>query len=81
MLKNRLCALTGVLGDPSLTAIAYDLQQVFDCRKLVAETFAALVYQYNVQNRIGYFTMDNASNNDMCMELLGDEFDFDTLRA
>jgi len=42
----------------------------------IAETFAAIVYQYNIQDRVGYFTTDNASNNDTCMEFLGDEFDF-----
>jgi hypothetical protein len=43
----------------------------------IAETFAAIVYQYNIQDRVGYFTTDNASNNDTCMIFLGDEFDFD----
>jgi hypothetical protein len=43
----------------------------------IAETFAAIAYQYNIQDRIGYFTTDNASNNDTCMELLNAEFDFD----
>lgn len=43
----------------------------------IAETFAAIAYQYNIQDRIGYFTTDNASNNDTCMEFLGAEFDFD----
>ena len=42
----------------------------------IAETFAAIVHQYNIQDRVGYFTTDNASNNDTCMEFLGDKFDF-----
>lgn len=36
----------------------------------IAETFVAIAHQYNIQDRIGYFTTDNASNNDTCMEYL-----------
>lgn len=43
----------------------------------IAETFVVIAYQYNIQDRIGYFTTDNASNNDTCIEYLAAEFDFD----
>lgn len=43
----------------------------------LAETFVSIACQYNLQDRIGYFTTDNASNNDTCMEFLGAEFGFD----
>jgi hypothetical protein len=43
----------------------------------IAETFAVIAYQYNIQDRIEYFTTDNTGNNDTCMEFLGDKFDFD----
>lgn len=42
----------------------------------IAETFAAIAYQYNIQDRIEYFITDNASNNDTCVEFLGAEFVF-----
>ncbi|KAF5973444.1 ribonuclease H [Fusarium coicis] len=39
----------------------------------VADTFCA----FDLQDRIGYFTLDNAANNDTAMEVLAAEFDFD----
>lgn len=38
--------------------------------------FVAIAYQYNIQYCIGYFITDNASNNGICIEFLGDDFDF-----
>lgn len=43
----------------------------------IAETVAAVIAHWNIQDSIGYFTADNASNNDTCLEWLAAEFGFD----
>lgn len=43
----------------------------------IAEGVAAIITEFGIQNQLGYFMMDNATNNDACMRALGQEFDFD----
>jgi len=47
----------------------------------IAETAAEIITYYNLQDRIGYFTSDNATNNDKCLEWLAREFNFDPVQA
>ncbi|KAF5121007.1 putative AC transposase [Metarhizium anisopliae] len=43
----------------------------------LADEVADTVCAFGLQDRIGYCTLDNATNNDTAMETLGIEFDFD----
>jgi hypothetical protein len=43
----------------------------------IAECVGAIVGEFNIQERVGYFVLDNASNNDTAMEALAEEFGFD----
>lgn len=42
----------------------------------IAESVAAIIAQYNIADKLGYFITDNASNNKTCLEHLADEFAF-----
>ena len=42
----------------------------------IAESVGAIIHEFNIQSRIGYFVLDNASNNDTCVEALAEEFGF-----
>ena len=35
-----------------------------------------ILKEYGIERKIGYFTLDNASNNDTCMQELGLELNF-----
>ena len=43
----------------------------------IYEGATAIINEFNIQDRIGYFVLDNASNNDTCMQALAEEFEFD----
>jgi hypothetical protein len=43
----------------------------------LADEVADTICAFSLQNRIGYFTLDNAANNDTATEALANEFDFD----
>lgn len=43
----------------------------------LAETVGGIIAHWHLQDRLGYFTVDNASSNDKCLEYLGREWDFD----
>ncbi|KHO10676.1 FluG domain-containing protein [Metarhizium robertsii ARSEF 23] len=43
----------------------------------LADEVADTICAFSLRNRIGYFTLDNATNNDTAMEALAYEFDFD----
>lgn len=43
----------------------------------LADKVADTICAFSLRNRIGYFTLDNATNNDTAMEALAYEFDFD----
>lgn len=53
-----------------------------DCHsgRNIAETVGAIIGWWHLEKFIGYFTTDNASNNDTCMEWLGLEFGFDGVK-
>jgi hypothetical protein len=42
-----------------------------------SESIAALIAQYNLGDRIGYFVTDNAYSNDVALRYLAKEYDFD----
>lgn len=43
----------------------------------IANEVCAIIREFNIQDRIGYFVLDNASNNDTCIQALAEEFEFD----
>ncbi|RKK07682.1 hypothetical protein BFJ67_g18295, partial [Fusarium oxysporum f. sp. cepae] len=43
----------------------------------LADEVADTICAFGLQDRIGYYTLDNATNNDTAMEALAAEFDFD----
>jgi hAT family C-terminal dimerisation region len=59
VLRTGLIALPKLLGDHKGANIAYVLVQVFE--------------QYNIMLNVGYFMLDNASNNDTAIESVHDE--------
>jgi len=42
----------------------------------IAKNVAAVICEFDLQDRIGYFILDNAGNNDTCMQALADTFGF-----
>ncbi|TKA79670.1 hypothetical protein B0A49_04709 [Cryomyces minteri] len=42
----------------------------------IAETVATTISHFGLQEKLGYFVTDNASNNDTCINALAAEFDF-----
>jgi len=42
----------------------------------IAETVSAIIYEFSLQDRVGYFVSDNAFNNDSCLNALSIEFNF-----
>jgi hypothetical protein len=45
----------------------------------IAETVAEIITRFDLQNNIGFFNADNASNNDTCIAALANEFNFDPI--
>ena len=45
----------------------------------IADNVAAIIHYYNLEDKIGYFMTDKATNNDTCLEELGSEFNFNPL--
>ena len=43
----------------------------------IAESVVAIITKFSIQDRIGYFMTDNASNNDTCIKELAQKFNFD----
>jgi hypothetical protein len=43
----------------------------------ISDTVATILRDYGIADRIGYFVLDNADNNDTAIEALGEIFDFD----
>ena len=43
----------------------------------IAETVAAIIFNFGLTPKLGYFVTDNASNNDTCLAELGTKFGFD----
>jgi hypothetical protein len=43
----------------------------------IAPTISAIVQTFGLEQKLGWFVCDNASNNDTCIEALGSEFEFD----
>ncbi|KAK8912300.1 putative AC9 transposase [Metarhizium anisopliae] len=48
-----------------------------DTGAALADEVADTIGAFGLQDRIGYYTLDNATNNDTAMEALGAEFNFD----
>jgi hypothetical protein len=45
----------------------------------IAETVAEIITRFDLQDNIGFFNADNASNNDTCIASLAAEFNFDPI--
>jgi hypothetical protein len=45
----------------------------------IAETVAEIITRFNLQDNIGFFNADNASNNDTCIASLAAEFNFNPI--
>ncbi|THY01336.1 hypothetical protein D6D01_10368 [Aureobasidium pullulans] len=43
----------------------------------IAETIAEIISRFSLDQKIGFFVADNASNNDTCIAALAEEFSFD----
>jgi hypothetical protein len=43
----------------------------------IAECVGAILSEFDIQEQVGYFVLDNASNNDTSIEALAEEFEFD----
>lgn len=43
----------------------------------IASTISAIVQTFGLEQKLGWFVCDDASNNDTCIEALGSEFEFD----
>jgi hypothetical protein len=42
----------------------------------IADGVAAIITEFNISDKLGYFILDNALNNDTCIQALGEEFGF-----
>ena len=42
----------------------------------IADGVAAILTKFNISDKLGYFILNNASNNDTYIETLGEEFQF-----
>ena len=42
----------------------------------IANSVAAILAEFDISDKIGYFILDNASNNDTYMQALGEELGF-----
>jgi hypothetical protein len=43
----------------------------------IAPTISAIVQTFRIEQKLGWFVCDNASNNDTCIKALGSKFEFD----
>jgi hypothetical protein len=43
----------------------------------IAPTISAIVQTFRLEQKLGWFVCDNASNNDTCIEALSSDFEFD----
>ncbi|KAF4546993.1 Hypothetical protein D9617_74g064550 [Elsinoe fawcettii] len=80
--RNKL-ALLGLVAHfvdagstPVTTLLALPRQAGRHTGANLAETIGAVIAHYNLQDRVGYFVTDNASNNDTRLDFLGREFGF-----
>lgn len=46
----------------------------------IAEAVARVIKEYRIKGKIGYFMLDNASNNESCMKELANRFNFDPIK-
>ena len=81
--KNQL-ALLGLCahfinndGKPITTLLALPKQAGKHSGFNMAETVNAIIASYSLQDKVGYFTTDNASANKTCLELIAKEHGFD----
>jgi len=43
----------------------------------IAQAVIAVIEEFQIANRLGYFVLDNAGNNDTCMRQLARRYSFD----
>ncbi|KAK8120215.1 restless-like transposase [Apiospora kogelbergensis] len=65
--KNQPCKV--VLGLPELTKRHIGSN--------IADKVIALIDEYGLSHKVGYFTLDNADNNDTAMRVIGNTYNFD----
>jgi hypothetical protein len=81
--KNRL-ALLGVCahfinnaGNTITTLLALPRQKGRHSGTNIADAVSSIIAEYDLSDKLGYFTTDNASSNDKALALLGIEYGFD----
>ena len=63
-------------GNPITTLLALPRQTGRHTGLRIADTVSAIIAAYNLEDKIGYFTTDNASSNETCMKQLANEHGF-----
>jgi hypothetical protein len=81
--KNKL-ALLGLCahfinsdGEPITTLLALPRQKGRHDGFNIAETVSEIIASYSLQDRLGYFTTDNASSNKTCLDYIASEHGFE----
>jgi hypothetical protein len=81
--KNKL-ALLGLCahfinsdGEPITTLLALPRQKGRHSGFNIAETVNEIIASYGLQQRLGYFTTDNASSNETCLDYIASEHGFE----
>lgn len=73
-----LCShLFSKTGKPITTLLALPRQEGSHTGVNIADTVSTIIAQYNLQDKLGYFTTDNASSHDTCLQQLGREHHFE----
>ena len=81
--KNKL-ALLGLCahyididGNPITTLLALPRQKGRHSGLNIAETVSEIIASYGLQDKLGYFTTDNASSNETCLDYIAKEHGFE----
>ena len=73
-----LCAhFINIDGQPVTLLLALLRQKGRHTGLAIADSVSAIISEYNLTNKIGWFTTNNASANQRCMDALASEYRFD----
>ena len=73
-----LCAhFININGQPVTSLLALPRQKGRHTGLAIADSVSAIISEYNLTDKIGWFTTDNASANQRCMDALASEYRFD----
>ncbi len=65
------------IGKPVTSLLALPRQQGAHTGVNISDALGSITAQYNLTDKIGYFTTDNASSNDTCLQQLAKEYHFE----